>query len=167
MARPAFRAGLAAVAALSALGVVSAATGFHHARAQAGGGGGCRTVPAGTDAASAEEVQRRFVQTAVVRRYEVCSYDLVTSYMHAGLTRADWATGNIPVQPFPTSDPASVVASFRPREDRAGFRASYVELESADLGRATFEVVVVARGGRWLVSYWAPTPKLAAPTPQG
>ena len=165
MARPAFRAGLAAVATLSALGVVAAATGFDHGRTQAVGGG-CRAVPAGTGAASAEEVQRRFVQTAVVRRYEVCSYDLVTSYMHAGLTRADWATGNIPVQPFPTSDPASVVASFRPREDRAGFRASYVELESADLGRATFEVVVVARGGRWLVSYWAPTPKIAVATPR-
>ena len=164
MARPAFRAGLAAVAALSALGVVASATGFHHARPH---GGGCRAAPAGTGAASAEEVQRRFVQTAVVRRYEICSYDLVTQYMHAGLTRAAWATGNIPVQPFPTSDPASVVARFRPREDRAGLRASYVELESADLGRATFEVVVVARGGRWLVSYWAPTPKLAAPTPRG
>jgi uncharacterized peroxidase-related enzyme len=164
MARPAFRAGLAAVATLSALGVVATATGFQHARAH---GGGCRAAPAGTGAASADEVQRRFVETAVVRRYEVCSYDLVTAFMHAGLTRADWATGNIPVQPFATSDPAGVVTRFRPHEDRARLRASYVELESADLGRATFEVVVVARGGRWLVAYWAPTPRIATPTPQG
>lgn len=164
MARPAFRAGLAAVATLSALGVVATTTGFQHARVQ--GGGGCRAVPAGTDAASAEEVQRRFVNTAVVRRYEVCSYDLVTTYMHAGLTRADWATGNIPVQPFTTSDPNGVVARFRPREGRAGLRASYVELEAADTGRATFELVVVARGGRWLVSYWAPTPRIAVATPR-
>lgn len=162
MARPAFRAGLAAVATLSAVAVV-AATGFQSAPAA----GGCRAAPAGTDTASAEEVQRRFVRTAVVRRHEICAYDLVTGPMHAGLTRAAWATGNIPVQPFTTSDPAGVSIRLTPREERATQRSSYVELEAADAGRAVFEVVVVARGGRWLVSYWAPLPLVAVPTPRG
>ena len=164
MARPAFRAGLAAVATLSAFVVVAAATGFHHARAASGG---CRSAPTGTDAASAAEVQRRFVRTAVVRRHEVCSYDLVTTYMHDGLTRAAWATGNIPVQPFLSSDPASIAMRIRPREQGATQRSSYVELVAADTGRTTFEVVVVARGGRWLVSYWAPLPHVAVATTGG
>jgi hypothetical protein len=122
----------------------------------------CAQAPRGTSAASAYRVGVLFVRTAVLRRHEVCSYELVTRELQPGLTRKEWATGNIPVQAFPTRDPRTLRIEYTPSSARAGERTSFVLLESADLGRAMFELVVVARGGRWLVGYWGPAPSAAA-----
>jgi hypothetical protein len=43
----------------------------------------------------------RFVPSAVARRDVAASYDLVTPAMRAGISRAEWASGDIPVFPFP------------------------------------------------------------------
>jgi hypothetical protein len=162
MASVAFRLALVAVASVAAVAVVALAGPAAHA-----GDGGCRPAPTGTGRASAAEVQRRFLRTAVVRRFTVCSYDLVTAAVRAGLTRRQWATGTIPVQPFPSRDPAHVAMRIEPHLQAPSQLASWVELESDDLGPATFELVLVARGGRWLVDYWAPLPRTGAASAAG
>ena len=42
----------------------------------------------------------RFVPTAVARSHVAASYDLVTPALRQGMTRAQWAKGDIPVYPF-------------------------------------------------------------------
>ena len=56
-----------------------------------------------TDAerAAALRVTGAFVATAVVRERLAASYDLVTDAYRQGLSRADWARGDIPVQWLP------------------------------------------------------------------
>jgi hypothetical protein len=125
---------------------------------------GCRTLPDGHGASAAAAVQLEFVRTAVVRRRTACSFELVTDNLRQGLSRSEWATGNIPVQPFPTRFPETV----RPVLTRLGpaapdERVSRVVLEAADLGSAAFELVLVEREGRWLVDYWAPAVLLPVP----
>src|SRR5205814_1044378 len=41
-----------------------------------------------------------FVADAVTRRHPAAAYDLVTPKMRAGQTRAQWASGELPVPPF-------------------------------------------------------------------
>ena len=50
-----------------------------------------------------------------------------------------------------------------PRRRGQAIRNSVVVLSARDLGEAAFEVVVVRRGTRWLVDYWAPSGTVAAP----
>jgi len=47
-------------------------------------------------------VIRRFVQTAVTRRAPALGFDISTRGERAGLTRRQWATGNIPVPMVPS-----------------------------------------------------------------
>jgi hypothetical protein len=110
--------------------------------------------PANTFAA----VRDRFVATAVLRVDTVCSYDLVTRELRQGLTREAWAAGTIPVIPFHTKLPGQTRVETLPRDADAGQRASLVLLSSPDIGDYAFEVVLVRRAGRWLVSYWNAAP---------
>ena len=45
----------------------------------------------------------RFISTAVARRHVVESWELAGPALRRGLTRARWATGAIPVQPYPVA----------------------------------------------------------------
>jgi hypothetical protein len=113
--------------------------------------------------ASPEAVRDQFVATAVLRRRTACSYELVTDKMRQGLSRAAWREGSIPVVPFPTAAPRTLDMQVYPRRRGPAIRNSVVVLSAQDLGEAAFEVVVVRRGARWLVDYWAPSGTVAAP----
>jgi hypothetical protein len=110
--------------------------------------------PANTFAA----VRDRFVATAVLRVDTGCSYDLVTQEFRQGLSREAWAGGTIPVIPFHTKLPGQTRVETLPRDADAGQRASLVLLSSPDIGDYAFEVVLVRRAGRWLVTYWNAAP---------
>ena len=118
---------------------------------------GCRPPP-NTFAA----VRDRFVATAVLRVDTVCSYELVTPELRQGLTRAAWGAGAIPVIPFHTKIPGEVSVRVAPRKAAPGERASLVSLTADDIGEYVFEVVLVRRGGRWLVRYWNAAPRGAS-----
>lgn len=47
------------------------------------------------------QVARKFLETAVLRKNLPVAYDLVGPALKGNLTRKQWATGNIPVQPYP------------------------------------------------------------------
>jgi hypothetical protein len=149
---------LAAVATAAAMVRILAPDG-----AVAREGSAC-TPPPDTFAA----VRDRFVATAVLRVDTACSYDLVTRELRQGMSRAAWAAGTIPVIPFHTKLPRQTRVETLPRDAGAGQRASIVLLSAPDIGDYAFEVVLVHRGGHWLVSYWnAAPPSAAVPTIQG
>lgn len=128
-----------------------------------------RPAAAGLDAcgllatASPDAVRDQFVATAVLRRQTDCSYELVTERMRQGLTRAAWKGGSIPVVPFPTTAPRTFDMQVFPKRRGPAMRNSVVVLSAKDLGEAAFEVVLVRRGSRWLVDYWAPSGTVMAP----
>ena len=113
--------------------------------------------------ASPEAVRDQFVATAVLRRRTACSYELVTTRMRQGLSRAAWRGGSIPVVPFPTAAPRTFDMQVFPKRRGPAIRNSVVVLSAQDLGEAAFEVVLVRRGARWLVDYWAPSGTVTAP----
>lgn len=98
-----------------------------------------------------------FVEYAVQRKNPVKSYDLVTQAFKQGLTREEWATGNIPVIPYgPPLTVAEVVeVRFNPQQIE-----TVVLLGSRQEGRTLFFLDLVRTCAGWKVDYWAP----AAPT---
>ena len=121
----------------------------------------------GRDAASAGRVADAFIRTAVLRRRPVCSFDLVTPRFRQGLTQAEWASGDIPVQPFLTHYPDRLRTDTTPGVNLPRERSTWVALAAEDAPAALFELVVVLRKDRWLVDYWGPAvvaPALASAT---
>jgi hypothetical protein len=99
---------------------------------------------------------RRFVQTAVLRNDVAAAWNIVTPKVRGGLTHAQWDTGTIPVVPYPRERFGG--AKFK--VDRARQRDILLEvlLSSHKLGVPPTDdfLEMVPRGGRWLVSYFAP-----------
>ena len=99
---------------------------------------------------------RKFIQTAVLRTDVAAAWPLVTPKVRAGLTRAQWNTGTIPVVPYPSEKFGG--AKFK--IDRSRQRDILIEvlLSSHKLGVAPIDdfLELVPRGGRWLVQDFSP-----------
>ncbi len=106
--------------------------------------------------AGAESLAKRFISTAVLRTDTAASYSLVTPQLRAGYTRAAWANGDIPVQPFPKSAFGGARDHVvRSRSKSVLFLVAIGSTKpSVKAGEYFLELVPVQ--GRWLVSYWAP-----------
>jgi hypothetical protein len=141
----------ALVGAVASVGAASSL----HATAAGKRGVAARAARAKRMTAAAKHLTRRFIATAVQRRHTVASYDLVTRHFRQGLTRKQWATGNIPVVPFDT-------AQIDFRKAYPGKREVYfvVELtppaDSEYSSSMPFWIGLVRAHGRWLVDYWMP-----------
>ncbi len=103
----------------------------------------------------------RFIQSAVYRKHVAASFALTTSELHQGLSRADWATGTIPVVPYP----ANAVDDVRwhldySYADEVGLKVAFYPKARSGVDRQIFDIALQndGEGGRphWLVSYWAP-----------
>jgi hypothetical protein len=154
------RAGFAALCALAAVAGAGAMVWL-----LAPGGASARETACGTPPETFAAVRDRFVATAVLRVDTVCSYELVTAEFRQGLSREAWAGGTIPVIPYHTARKGEVRVETLPRDAEPGQRASLVLMSAPDIGDYAFEVVLVRRAGRWLVSYWNAAPSL--PSVQG
>jgi hypothetical protein len=106
-------------------------------------------------------VAARFIQSAVYRRHVADSFALTTSALHEGLSRADWATGTIPVVPYP----AEAVDTVRWHLDysyagEVGLKVAFYPKARSGVERQIFDISLQNQGTggapRWLVSYWAP-----------
>ncbi|MGN6378226.1 MAG: hypothetical protein ACTHNU_04685 [Gaiellales bacterium] len=53
--------------------------------------------------AKARTLLRQFVKDGILRQNPAATYDMVSPKLHAGMTRSQWATGNIPIPEFPKS----------------------------------------------------------------
>ena len=120
--------------------------------------------------ASAKEVARAFIQTAVMRQNIDASYDMVHPDLRGRLSRKQWDTGNIPVITYPA----------------ANAKTAHFVVDYSYQTEALLEVDLVARAhsnvrpellfflglkrehnkpnGRWLVSYWEPHWRPPIPT---
>jgi hypothetical protein len=103
----------------------------------------------------------RFIESAVYRKHVADSFALTTSELHQGLSRADWATGTIPVVPYP----AKAVDTVRWRlnysyADEVGLEVAFYPKARSGVERQIFDIALQnhRRGAtpHWLVSYWAP-----------
>ena len=106
-------------------------------------------------------VAAQFVTTAVLRSHTERSYDLSDKAFHQGLSRAEWATGDIPVPPYRRADLDSV----RWRLDysyknRVGLKIYLQPRPTSKVGGLAFNVELRRVGPpkhrHWLVDYWAP-----------
>jgi hypothetical protein len=117
------------------------------------------------DRAAINRTLDRFITTAVARKNVGASYTLATAHLRQGMTRAEWAKGDIPVYPFPvrgtrfhdwTLDTASAnsveldVLVQSPRRSRQGAVALTIDLKRMR--------------GRWLVDQIVPTATFAPPS---
>jgi hypothetical protein len=118
---------------------------------------------AAADRRAIGDLLARFVPTAVERRHPEAAWNLVTPALRRGLTRAEWASGNLPVFPYQT----------RAKQFDGGWRMHWVRRNevSFDLflpptrGAAyavTYTLVVRRFGPRWLVDSAVPSATIAA-----
>ena len=99
----------------------------------------------------------RFVPLAVDRRDPAAAYDLVTPSLKAGTTRAEWATGTIPVQPLPVQGKRfhqwTLSYSY---PDHVGLELLLKPRREGDIGAIAFAVDFRRKQGRWLVDSFIP-----------
>jgi hypothetical protein len=116
-----------------------------------------KLTKADREAALANALQ--FVNTAVARRGIDRSYDLVTPELKQGMTRSDWATGEIPVVPFPAAEVRARIDYSYANE--IGLTMLLLPPANSRSAPATFNMdmrVHQAAGKKqWLVSAWTPT----------
>lgn len=122
-----------------------------------------RSVPLGR--ARGDEVlllEQNFVEHAVFRRDVAKSFDLVSPDLRAGFSRARWATGEIPVEPYP----AAAVKEIRGKllysyPEKVSLQIRFVPKDGATVPEQNFDLVVQQFGPagarRWLVSSWLPS----------
>jgi hypothetical protein len=103
------------------------------------------------------ETLRHFIRTAVARRHVVESWALAGPALREGLTRRKWASGAIPVQPYPVSRHgqgawSAVQYSYR---NKVGLEVLLFPRAGSGYSVATVSADVV-RGpdGRWRVNNW-------------
>jgi hypothetical protein len=116
----------------------------------------CAKAPLGPSLAQAWNVANLFIEHAVLRDRPECSYELLVPGLRHGLSRADFAAGRVPLASFHTAFPkiarTTTIRVALPRQ-----LGLWVFLEAPDVGRRVYELVIVQRGGRWLVDYWGQT----------
>jgi hypothetical protein len=109
----------------------------------------------------AREVAGEFIITAVTRQNLAKGWTLTHPELKGGMTRKEWMTGTIPVQPFPAK--AMAGASFNVDESHP--REVYLKVlvlakPNSGVRSQDFYIGLKAVGNgkqkHWLVSYWIP-----------
>jgi len=100
---------------------------------------------------------RNFIRTAVARRHVVESWELAGPVLRVGLTRRKWATGAIPVQPYPVASHgqgawSTVQYSYR---NNVGLEVLLFPRAGSGYSVATVSADVVrGHDGRWRINNW-------------
>ena len=111
----------------------------------------------GTNAqCSLEPLVRQFVATAVTREDLHTSYTLVTPKLRQGMSRSAWATGTIPVQPFPQIDWGAFSLRFSDRHDGVLFFQLHLRSQHPTAREADFWIGLARYRGDWRVTYFTP-----------
>jgi hypothetical protein len=108
----------------------------------------------------------RFVNTAVARRNVDDSYALVTPELRQGMSKSEWANGEIPVVPFPATEVRVRIDYSYANE--LGLKMLLMPPSTSELVPATFNLDMRGSGPedrkRWLVSAWTPSSTAAPQT---
>lgn len=127
-----------------------------------------------TERKQVRAVASQFVSSAVLRKNVGDSWELTTPELRQGMSHSDWASGSIPVVPYP----ADAIAEVRWRLDYSyehtiGMKVAFFPKPGAGVNRQVFDIALENTGTsakpKWLVSYWSPSGgvQLAAAGPGG
>ena len=120
---------------------------------------------------AARRVAGQFILTAVARKDLARSYDLAHPELRQGLTRRQWATGNIPVVYYPADE--IDVATFKVDEsyqDEVYMEVALIPKDGVKVKPQIFFIGLKRVGGPrgpWKVTYWIPRAAPAIPAPSG
>jgi len=100
-----------------------------------------------------------FIQTAVRRRHVDASWVMTDPSLRVGFTRRRWATGNIPVVPYPAAGIRQLQIDWSYRDDVA-LDIVLAPVRGSGLPPKSFMIELKRSGGeahhRWRVASWAP-----------
>jgi hypothetical protein len=161
-----FAAVASVIGGIAVVGVVWPNTGTSQQLAQHAGVKAVYIAPESVpfDGARGDEIlllEQQFVDHAVFRHDVGKSYDLVSADLRGGMTRARWAGGEIPVEPYP----AEAVKEIRGKllysyPERVSLEVRFVPKDGAQVGEQTFDLILGRSGPpgarRWLVTSWLP-----------
>ena len=119
-------------------------------------------------------VAARFVASGVLRKNPGDSWEITTAQLRQGLSHAQWASGSIPVVPYP----ADAIAEVRWRLSYSyvrtiGMKVAFFPKPRVQVNRQVFDIELQNAGSsakpRWLVSDWVPSGgvQLATAAPGG
>ena len=105
-----------------------------------------------------DSVAKQFVESAVARDHPERAYEIVNADLRGGMTRKQWAKGDIPVVPYPV---ARVIWKVEySNTDAVGLAVKVYPTKAAQLKPTVFSMslvpIRVGDDNRWLVSSWAP-----------
>lgn len=111
--------------------------------------------------ASARQIARAFISTAVARKNLEASWPLLHADIKQGMTLAEWETGEIPVVPYPVGDLNKAQFSVdEAYEDTLLLEVALVPEPGAEVNPGVFHLGLRAVGNgtnrHWLVDYWMP-----------
>ena len=111
---------------------------------------------------------RRFVETAVARRDLAAAYDLTTPDLRGGVSRSQWARGEIAVPAYPVYRYGARITDTY-RNDVSVQLFLMARRRGVDPLGVDVELKAVGKGAsrRWLVSYYLPRQTLATAAPRG
>ena len=118
---------------------------------------------------AAYKVAVQFINTAVRRDHVELAYDIVTPNLRAGMTRAAWKSGEIPVMPFPAAAPrlSRWRIDFQHRDALGLIFLLMPEQKRRDYQPTSFFLDLKASGHgknrRWRVDYFAPASVAVTP----
>jgi hypothetical protein len=102
-----------------------------------------------------------FVNHAVKRSDTVAAYDVVAPELRPGISRREWAGGDIPVYPFPArglTHPWNILYVTR---EEVGLELQLIPRAHSDVGPIIFHIYLRPAGKRWLVDSFMPVATLA------
>ena len=112
------------------------------------------------------QTARAFLRTAVVRENVDDSWELTAPTLKNGYTRRQWATQDIPVQPYPV-DAARWKVDYS-WENTVGLKVALFPKRGSKAPAAVFDMELTAYGTgenrRWLVDSWTPTSYVGIPS---
>lgn len=124
-----------------------------------------RNVPLTKEAKAATiKTGNAFLHFAVARDHPGRSWDLVDPTLREGYTKQSWASGDIPVVPYPVDSAIYRLDYSHPGV--VGWKVSVYPPQGSTTKPMTFFMDVTLSDGRWRVSNWSPA-SLAAVTPGG
>ena len=103
-----------------------------------------------------KKVLARFIGTAVARHNVADSWVLAGPALRSGITRRQWARGEIPVVPYPVAkrgQGAWSVVQYSYRNE-VGLEALLFPRRCSGYSVATVDTALVRRAGTWKVNYW-------------
>jgi hypothetical protein len=124
-----------------------------------------RNVPLTKEVKAATiETGNTFLHSAVARDHPERSWEIVDPTLREGYTKRSWATGEIPVVPYPV-DSAIYRLDFS-HPGLVGWKVSVYPRPGSETKPMTFYMDVTLVEGRWRVSNWSPA-SLASAAPGG